>query len=231
MKKDYAKRILEETRENYNLISQDFSRTRNKFWDEMGFICKYVNDNEKILDLGCGNGRLYELFQDKSLDYYGIDFSEGLIEIAQKRYPGFKFQVADALNLPFPADFFDKVFSIAVLHHIPSRELRIKFLQEIKRVLNSEGLVILSVWNFNRFNKFKLIFDFLYYKFLKGKDIDFGDTFVPWSNKLLRYVHSFSKRELISLFNSAGFNILKIKKISRIKSRESNLLIIAEKKS
>jgi len=128
MDKDYAKKILEETRENYNIISQDFSRTRNKFWEEMGFISKYVNDNEKVLDLGCGNGRLYELFQDKTIDYCGVDFSEKLIDIAKKRYPQFKFQVADALNLPFPADYFDKVFSIAVLHHIPSKELRLKFL-------------------------------------------------------------------------------------------------------
>ena len=60
MDKEYAKKILEETKENYNLISEDFSITRDKFWEELGFLSKYVNDSDKVLDLGCGNGRLSE---------------------------------------------------------------------------------------------------------------------------------------------------------------------------
>ena len=112
---DYAKKLLEKTRQDYNLIAEDFSRTRSQVWEELKFLENYANENEKILDLGCGNGRLYELFREKTVDYYGVDFSEGLIEIARKRYPQFKFQVADAFNLPFSADFFDKVFNIAVL--------------------------------------------------------------------------------------------------------------------
>ncbi|MFH1510024.1 MAG: class I SAM-dependent methyltransferase [Candidatus Nealsonbacteria bacterium] len=228
MDKEYAKKILEETKENYNIISQDFSRTRNKFWEEMGFISKYVNDNEKVLDLGCGNGRLYELFQEKTIDYYGVDFSEKLIEIAKKRYPQFKFQVADALNLPFPADYFDKVFSIAVLHHIPSKELRLKFLQEIKRVLKPEGILILSVWHFNAFKKIKFFFKFLFLKIFHGKKIDSGDAFIPWGKKLLRYVHNFSTKELTKLVKKACFKVIDVRIISRPKAKESNILIVAE---
>ena len=228
MDKDYAKKILEETRENYNIISQDFSRTRNKFWEEMGFISKYVNDNEKVLDLGCGNGRLYELFQDKTIDYCGVDFSEKLIDIAKKRYPQFKFQVADALNLPFPADYFDKVFSIAVLHHIPSKELRLKFLQEVRRVLKPEGILVLSVWHFNSFKNIKFFLNFLFLRIFSRKKIDSGDAFIPWGKKLLRYVHNFSKKELTEIVKKAGFKIIDVRIISRLKTKESNILIVAE---
>jgi len=225
---EYAKKILEKTRENYNLISHDFSRTRNKFWEEMRFISKYADDNERVLDLGCGNGRLYELFQDKTLDYYGVDFSEKLIEIAKEKYPQLKFKVADALNLPFPANFFDKVFSIAVLHHIPSKELRLKFLKEIRRVLKPEGVLILSVWNFSMFKNIKLFLKYLFLKIFSGKKIDKGDAFIPWGKKLLRYVHSFSNKELADIFKEAGFRTVEIKIVSRIRSKESNILIIAK---
>ena len=149
MNRDYAKYLLDKTRQDYNLIAEDFSRTRGKMWEELKFLEEYIIDGEKVLDLGCGNGRLYELFKEKFVDYDGVDSAEKMIEIAKSRYPKIKFRVADALNLPFPENFFDKVISIAVLHHIPSEEFRLQFLKEVKRVLKPEGKVILLVWNLN----------------------------------------------------------------------------------
>jgi ubiquinone/menaquinone biosynthesis C-methylase UbiE len=225
---EYAKKILEETKENYNLISEDFSRTRNKFWEEMSFISDYAKDGDRVLDLGCGNGRLSELFSEKKIEYYGVDFSEGLINIARKRYPKLNFQVADALNLPFPDGFFDKVFSVAVFHHIPSAELRIKFLKEASRALKPGGTLILSVWSFSLPKEIRLFVKYFFLKFFKREDVDFRDAFVPWGNKLLRYVHSFSKKELTLLFLEVGFKIVESRAVKRLKSKEKNLLIIAE---
>jgi ubiquinone/menaquinone biosynthesis C-methylase UbiE len=223
---EYAKKILEETKRNYNLISGDFSRTRNKFWEEMEFISDYAGNNDRILDLGCGNGRLSELFRVKAVDYYGVDFSQKLIDIARERYPHLKFQVADALNLPFPSNFFDKVFSIAVLHHIPSKELRLQFLKETKRILRPKGLVILSVWNFSFFKNLNFLIKSISLKF--RKNMDFGDAFILWGNDLLRYVHVFSEKEIKSLFQKSGFKIVEVRTIKRGKGKERNLLVIAE---
>lgn len=229
MDTEYAKYLLNKTKEDYNLISEDFSRTRNYIWEELKFLERYAGNNERILDLGCGNGRLYELFKEKTIDYHGIDFSDKLIEIAKKCYPQFKFHVADALNLPFSANFFDKVFSIAVLHHIPSKELRLKCLKEIRRVLGPDGVLILSVWNLGNFRKFRIIFKYAFLKILGKSKLDFNDAFIPWGNKLLRYVHCFSKNELKELVEKAGFRIKEIKILKRKKSKESNILLIAEK--
>ena len=226
---DYAKKLLEKTRQDYNLIAEDFSRTRSQVWEELKFLENYANENEKILDLGCGNGRLYELFREKTVDYYGVDFSEGLIEIARKRYPQFKFQVADAFNLPFSADFFDKVFNIAVLHHIPSTELRVQFLKEVKRVLRPGGKIILTVWNLSSFRKFLFFSKYALLKILRRSRLDFGDAFVPWKKETLRYLHMFSGKELKELAETAGFAIKEIKILKRPKSKESNILLIAEK--
>lgn len=228
MDENYAKYLLEKTREDYNLISEDFSRTRNRIWEELVFLGKYANENEKVLDVGCGNGRLYEIFQEKTIDYYGIDFSEKLLEIAQKRYPQFKFQVADALNLPFPADFFDKAYSIAVLHHIPSKQFRIRFLREIRRVVSPEGLLVLTVWNSGPFKKAMIFLKHLSLKIIGKSKLDLGDALIPWGKQFKRYIHYFSKAELKELLQEAGFSIRKIEVVKRKKSGESNIVAVVD---
>ncbi len=229
MDKEYAKKILEETKENYNLISEDFSITRDKFWEELGFLSKYVNDSDKVLDLGCGNGRLSELFQGKNLDYFGVDFSERLIGIAGKKHPQLKFQVADALNLPFPDNFFDKVFSIAVLHHIPSRELRLKFMIEVKRTLKPGGSLFITVWKFHKIEALLLIFKSTVLKLFGLSKLDFGDIMEPWGKKIKRYYHCFSGRELKRDMLEAGFRVQDFRIVKNKRGNRQNIYLSAQK--
>jgi len=237
MKKEYAEYLLKKTKEDYSLITETFSQTRYSLWPELTFFRKYVQEGERILDLGCGNGRLFELFKNKNVEYIGVDNVEKLIEIARKKYPEAKFRVADCLNLPFPANFFDKIYSISVLHNIPSKEFRIQYLKEAKRVLKPEGFLILRVWDFWRRKAFPKLF--LKYTFLKligchppASQLDFFDVFAPWKDSkgniiIERYFHCFRKNELENLAKEVGF---KIKKIWRAgKDPRTNIYLIAEK--
>ena len=228
MDKDYAQYLLEKTRQDYNLIAEEFSRTREKPWPELRFLFDdFFTPGEKILDVGCGNGRFFEFCKEKNLDYSGIDSSEKLIKIAKNSYPEAKFQVADALSLPFPSNYFDKVYSIAVLHHIPSNELRLKFLEGAKRVLKPGGLLILTVWDLWWGRGWKLNLKFGISKLLGKSKLDFKDIFVPWGKTRQRYIHCFTKRELISLTKKAGF---KIKKVWRAgQDPKTNIYLIAQK--
>lgn len=233
MNERYAKYLLERTQKDYNLIAEDYSRTRGKVWEELKFLKEYVISREKILDLGCGNGRLYELFEEMSVDYYGVDISEKLIEIAKSRHPKDKFQVADALSLPFPDNFFDKIFSIAVLHHIPSEKLKIQFLKEAKRVLKPNGLLILTIWNLWKVSCLRLHLKHTILKLMGWSKLDFKDIFYPWRNSqgkiiIQRYIHCFTKRELKKVVKKAGF---KIKEIGFSGNEKRNIYLIAEKRS
>lgn len=225
-----AKDLLEKTQKDFDLIADDFSRTRGKLWPEFLLFKKFVKEKDKVLDEGCGNGRLIEVIKDLKVDYTGIDFSERLLELARKRYPNFKFVKGSILDLPFPDNYFDVVFSIAVLHHIPSKELREKAVSEIKRVLKPEGKLILSVWDF-RGDK-KLIFLLLRYSFLRliGRSkLDFGDVFVPWGKKVNRYYHFFTQREILKLIKKYNFHMLE-KGVSRDKKgKRRNIFVVAQK--
>ncbi len=80
---------MAKTRNDYNLIAEDFSTTRYLIWPEIKFLFdKYFFPGEKVLDLGCGNGRYFECLKKKKVNYFGLDNSEKLIEIAKARYPG-----------------------------------------------------------------------------------------------------------------------------------------------
>jgi len=230
MDKEYAEYLLKKTKEDYNLIAEDFSRTRAVVWPEIcALFDKYISNGDKILDLGCGNGRYFDYFSQKKVDYSGVDNSEKLIKLAQERYPKSNFQIADALNLPFPDNFFDKVFSVAVFHHIPSEEFRAQFLKEAKRILKPSGMLILTVWNFKELKEFFLFLKSFTLKLMGLTKLELGDFMEPWAKKTERYYHYFTKKELIGLSEKTAFKVREIGIIKNKKVNRRNTYLIAQK--
>ena len=226
MDKDYAQKLLAKTKDDYNLISGDFSRTRRYPWLETKFLFdRYFKLKDKVLDLGCGNGRFYQFL--KNVRYTGIDNSSELIKIAKENHPQADFKVGDALDLPFLDNSFDIIFSMAVLHHIPSKELRGRFLKEARRVLKEKGILVLTVWKFHRKEELLLLLKYTLLKIMGRTRIDFKDILEPWADKTLRYYHWFSKRELVKLVEKEGFEI-KETGITKKGSRQ-NIYLVAKK--
>ena len=229
MDKEYAKYLLEKTRQDYNQIAEDFSRTRWNIWSEFNIFRDFIKNGDKILDVGCGNGRLLEILKDKKVNYTGVDVSEKLLEIAKKKYPQNEFLVANNLNLPFLDNNFDKVFSVAVLHTIPSEDLRKKAISELKRVLKPGGLLFITVWDIWRKDTLLLLLKYSFLKLVGKSRLDFGDVFVPWSTKTKRFYHFFTEKELRSLVETVGFVVIK-KGVARNETRRrSNIYLITRK--
>lgn len=229
MRKKYAENLLKKTMKDYNKIAQEFSATRYKPWENTEFLFdNYVIPGDKVLDLGCGNGRFFELLKDKDVDYIGVDFSEKMIETAREKYPKVKFQVANALNLPFPNNYFNKIYSIAVLHHIPSEKFRIQFFEEARRILKPNGFFILTVWGEKAKKNLNIFVKDTALK-LTGR-LERGDTFRPWGNKNdERYFHYFSEKELIKLIKQTKFKIIKHGFTTDKRGNKKNIYLIVQK--
>ncbi len=233
MKSDYAEFLLEKTRRDYDAIADDFDKKRDYLPPDFAILQDYVDKGDKILDLGCGNGRLKEVIGDRA-DYHGTDISGSLIRIAKKKYPDANFFVSKPLSLPFEDNFFDKVFCLAVFHHIPSVRIRKEFLKEIRRVLKPEARIILTVWDLNGSKKAKrLLLKYTLLKLTGRSKLDFKDIFYPWKNSagkvvINRYIHIFSEKELEEIIKSAGF-IIKEKGILERSQKGKNIFIIAQK--
>lgn len=139
--------FIEENKKVYNAIASHFSATREVLWDDLKDLQHFAEAGMSILDIGCGNGRLYQMFADLSIRYTGVDQSEGLIEKAREKFPEAEFVVANMIELPFQKASFDIIYSIAAFHHLPTEELRLQALGEMKRVLKPGGKIIMTNWN------------------------------------------------------------------------------------
>lgn len=210
MKNDIAKSIMKKNRLGYDQTAEHFSSTRKFPWHDFEFFNKYVKKGDDILDAGCGNGRLFEFFKDKEINYFGMDNSNNLIQIATKSYPTVNFQTGDITTLPFSDNKFNAIFCIATLHHIPSKKLRSQTINEFYRVLKPGGYLILTNWNLLNIKWWPTITKFSFNKIIGKNNFDWKDVSKPWKNsqgkiQAERFLHAFTKYEMSQLLKKNNF--------------------------
>lgn len=225
MNKNTQKELLNIVRRNYEEIAGEFSETRKRYlWPALLEFSEEVKSGARVLDVGCGDGRLLRAFKYKDINYTGIDASEKLIAIAKNKFvgAGYKFLVGDILELSqFSEIGFDYVFCVAVLQHIPGRDLQIAALRQMKNKIGENGKIILTVWNLWSKKKYrKMILKFFLLKLIKKNhrlggtgNMDFGDIlFDGFNQKSQRYYHAFRMGELKKIIKKSGLKIEKIYK-------------------
>lgn len=116
------------------------SSAHQKEWGERLIAELSLRGDERILDLGCGDGRLTaqlaELVPEGSV--LGIDASCGMIEVAQKHHKGnLSFLLVDINSLDFK-DEFDLVFSNATVHWVKDHNA---LLRKVRRSLRNDGVI------------------------------------------------------------------------------------------
>lgn len=179
MRDEIIQTLLEKVKKDYSVISERFDETRRNPWEEFEWFAAYLEQNQKLLDVGCGNGRLAAFLKNKKIEYTGIDNNKELIAIARGRHPYAKFAIADQTAVHFPNESFDHVWNIAAFHHVPSKKLRLQALKEMKRVLKKDGLLILTVWNLWQKKYRKYTVKSILHNLLFG-EYEYNDTFIPW---------------------------------------------------
>jgi len=210
----------------YDSIASEFSITRNRPWKEFEDFRNYLTEEDKVLDVGCGNGRLYDYFKDLNINYTGVDISRKLLDEARKKHPEIRFVKDDMRDMKSVGDErFDCIFFVASFHHLPSDADRLKALKIAKKLLKDGGKILMTNWNLFQKKYFKNI--------LKGaknslfsKDKKWNDVYIPFTRggkTVDRYYHAFTSGELRFLFDQAGLKVIKSWK-------ENNYCHVLEKK-
>lgn len=104
-----------------------------------------LKKDEHFLDIGCGRGEIIFNASKRGVNAIGIDFSEEAIKIARKltqRSKNAEAFVANATNLPFANNTFDKILMEDIIEHLNEDEA-ILMLKEAKRVLKPRGKVVI----------------------------------------------------------------------------------------
>lgn len=216
MRKNTKEKLSKIVAKNYSEIAEVFDLSRKKqVWPELERIAKDVFPGAKVLDAGCGNGRLLEVLQDKEIDYSGFDLSPELIELAKKNYPNHNFFVKDILQVEKIKDKYDFIFSIAVISHLPGKKERVKVLQSLAAKLKEEGRLIISVWDLYRQDKFKsIIFWSEIKRIFLFNGLEKGDLIFFWKNGKgekvsKRYYHAFKSEEINYLIKESKLELEK----------------------
>ncbi len=210
-----AEKLLQMTQEGYALIAEQFDKTRNHSWDDFSVFDCFVKEGMRILDVGCGNGRLLDyLSQRRNITYVGIDQNQKFVEIAKKKFGNSrldspKFYSANILQPESLSTIddqqFDLIFCIAVLHHIPTKELRLQALQTLKKYLKRGGVLCMENWNMWQFRKgAKNIWK-------SPRRAGIRDLITEWKSSRARgflYYYAFTISELRALLRKSEFGVL-----------------------
>lgn len=203
-------RVIERTRKIYDVIAKEWDVSRPFLKPHWQKLVKGVKTGQKVLDVGCGNGIVYEFLAPKSIDYVGVDFSRPLLKIARQRArrangaSQYRFVFGEATALPIKNGVFDWVFALAVYHHLPTPALRQSAVEEAWRVLKPGGRLVLSGWNLRAME------NVLKYKLRKNQ----REALIPWrasGRRFDRYVHIFTAAEIRLMLKKTGFRKIKIK--------------------
>lgn len=231
MNNENINKILGETEVGYDQMAEKFSGTRNFFWPDLEFIKNNIQNGDKILDFGCGNGRLLEILRNKKVEYCGVDVSQKLIALAKQKNPEFAnefVKIAGHSSLTFSDNFFNAAVSIAVFHHFPDQKFRLKMAKELFRVTKIGGTLIITVWNLWQPKYKKYIWKNIFKKIIGKSQLDWYDCEIPFKSNdgkvFKRFHHAYTKNELKKLFYQAGFAIEKIEIVNN-----RNLVLIGKK--
>jgi len=225
MTPEAAQKILQVNRESYMRIAREFDKTRSASWEDFNIFTPFVKDSMKVLDIGCGNGRVYTALNPYHVSYTGIDQNTYLIEQARTRYPDARFLVGDILRFggitELTGEKFDSIFCIAVFSHMPTREMRLQTLTQIRSFLKPGGVLLMLNWNLWRVDrKHKNIWtctipritltthEWAFRYQISERDLDFRDVMTLWGhrhNPSPLYYRAYSSGELNKLCRDAGF--------------------------
>ena len=225
MNRDQARELVADVRSTYNTIATHFSQSRWKLWDDLQYFTPFIQNGQAVLDVGCGNGRLVELFKDMQISYHGTDVSENLIQEARSKFSDHSvqptFEVLDLFSLDELSDTYDLVLCIAVLQHIP-KPLHDEAVSQLVARMKPGAYLCMTNWNLWQTKYLHHIYQNVLKKLhLQEKneydeeyDTGLRDVFVHYQQnadipgRQYRYHYAFTKYDIKRLLQSHGLEIV-----------------------
>lgn len=177
---------------------------------DVAFCERFFPTPGRLLDLGCGTGRLCAHFGAKGYDCVGVDLSEEMLAKAKENAPTATFQTANLVDLAGVADAsFDYAACLfSTLGMVRGAENRAKVLANAFRVLKPGGKFVLHVHNrfFAGLGFGRVCRQFGLTLFERSSA---GDVTMPQAyGGAPLTLHHFTRREAVMMLWEAGFTTL-----------------------
>ena len=139
-----VQKLFSEVSKKYDLMNDIMSFGTHRLWKKRLIEIMNINSNDKIIDVGSGTGDLTKIIlkENKNVLIYSVDLNLEMLNEAKKQFndqqkKNIKFINANAENLPFENNFFDKYVISFCLRNITYIE---KALHESFRILKPGGI-------------------------------------------------------------------------------------------
>ncbi len=116
---------------------------------ELGLSLAGKNDESRVVEIGCGDGRDAVEIVKRSSWYEGFDPSKELLGIAQSHLPETSFVIADALTYNYPQNV-DVIFAFASLLHVDKTDMP-KVFDKVNQSLKTGGIFYISLKERNKY--------------------------------------------------------------------------------
>lgn len=137
------------------LLYESFQLNYKKYYDSIDtakWLANYFSrhtilKNKKILDWGCGPGRVIRHLPTaigNGCEYFGTDYNSRTIGWCSKNLPGIHFNNNSLeAKLPYQDNFFDIIYGISIFTHL-SEQMHHEWYSELFRILKPGGILFLT---------------------------------------------------------------------------------------
>jgi len=154
--------IQDDLKQFYDAEAKKYAQTREKFRSDADILLDEIKNSEKkvikILEFGCGSGRLLNILKDvkgKKITYIGVDLSNELLKIAKKQITASQKNISadfvcdDITNAikNYKQESFDYIIGIASFQHIVTKKQRFYLMKNFYRLLRYDGKILMTNWS------------------------------------------------------------------------------------
>lgn len=182
----------------------NLERYYDQYWQEkdegvdperLNYILSKVKPGDRVLDLGCGPGKVTKEIETRGAKAIGLDFSDVILERARQHNVKLVKADMDEGGLPFGDGRFDLVVLTQTIEHLFYYQRVIK---EINRVLKVDGRLILSIPNIAHW-RFRLWLLWGRFPYLEDTQTHF------------QHIRFFTLKDIKKLCRENGFSIIEVK--------------------
>ena len=214
---------------------------------------KYNIQDDLILDLGCGTGKLTRLMADKGYTLIGVDNAYEMLDIARERDDNILYVMQDMVELDLYSQVAGVYCACDCLNYILEKEDLLSVFNRVNEFLLDDGIFIFDINSQYKYEKLlaentfaevreesSFIWENYYDKEERINQYDLtlfvrtdehNDTFSRFSE--IHYQKCYELEEILDLLNEAGFDIKEILDCysqEAAKSNSEKITIIASKK-
>lgn len=202
------------TRASHDAIAEKYFEAYSGDTSDLKYFDEFLTtvSGNKILDLGCGMGHYSQYMSNKGFQVTGIDFSEGMLNIAKRTYKQPEFLVGDVCNLEIiNGRKFNGVVLAFLLHHLSKKEVEDLF-SNLRNYLEPDAKLLILLREGN--------------EVLEEEE--------PFNRDFTYIINEYSQEEIESILSKNGYDIIKMEEKEYIDDPDSlspnTLVVMAQNK-